>query len=385
MKKTTTTFSTMKQANMLVFFFVLLFGSMQAINAEANCHASFTVTTSDLTAFFTDASTSDHTITSWSWDFGDGYTSTDQNPSHTYAYADTFEVCLTIHDDHGCSSAFCHHVEVHAVQTNCHASFTFHASGLIVNFTDASTADGIISSWYWDFGDGHTSTDQNSSHTYAANGTYHVCLTIHDSHGCTSTYCHDVTVHTFHHHCHASFTFFSDSTFFHFTSTSTGTTATTTYSWDFGDGTTSDLQNPTHTYNHSGHYTVCLTITDTATNCSSHYCHTVTVNHHLNNHVQGPVAELTFNSIEEQKQTVVTYPNPIIESATVEYSLNETSTVTIAMFDMIGNKIFELANLNETEGVHTHFISGDHLQTGLYLLKLTINNHNTVTKITVSK
>jgi len=64
--------------------------------------ASFTFGTSDLTANFTDTSTdADGTVVSWTWDFGDGNSSTSQNPSHVYAAAGTYAVSLTVTDDDG--------------------------------------------------------------------------------------------------------------------------------------------------------------------------------------------------------------------------------------------------------------------------------------------
>jgi PKD repeat protein len=67
--------------------------------------ANFTFTTNYLAANFTDTSTdSDGTIVSWSWNFGDGGTSTVQNPSHTYAAAGTYNVTLTVTDDDGAAT-----------------------------------------------------------------------------------------------------------------------------------------------------------------------------------------------------------------------------------------------------------------------------------------
>ena len=159
--------------------------------------ASFTSTTSDLMADFTDTSTdSDGTIVSWAWDFGDGNTSTDQNPSNTYAAAGTYSVSLTVTDDDGDTDTATEDVTVtDGGNVPPVAAFTFTTSDLTASFTDASTdADGTIVSWDWDFGDGNTSTAQNPSNVYGAPGTYSVSLTVTDDAGDSDTATENVTV-----------------------------------------------------------------------------------------------------------------------------------------------------------------------------------------------
>lgn len=80
--------------------------------------ADFTFTTSELSAYFTDASTdSDGTIASWSWDFGDGAASTAENPSHTYSAGGSYTVTLTVTDNGGITDSFSDNVAVTAPST----------------------------------------------------------------------------------------------------------------------------------------------------------------------------------------------------------------------------------------------------------------------------
>ncbi|AKB32995.1 cell surface protein [Methanosarcina siciliae HI350] len=150
-----------------------------------------------------------------------------------------------------------------ASEANFTASVTSGNAPLNVEFTDTST--GTPTSWAWDFGDGKNSTEQNPTHTYTAEGTYTVKLTISNSLGSDSEektgY---ITVGSVVLAPEANFS--ADPTTgtaplsVQFTDESTNTP--TSWTWDFGEGDTSNEQNPTHTYETIGTYTVKLIATN---------------------------------------------------------------------------------------------------------------------------
>ncbi|MBD3260097.1 MAG: PKD domain-containing protein [Candidatus Altiarchaeales archaeon] len=133
---------------------------------------------------------------------------------------------------------------------------------LSVTFTDSSA--GSPTSWSWDFGDSSSSADQNPTHQYSSPGTYTVSLTSTNATGSDSKTRTDyITVSAV-----APVVDFSalptsgDAPLsVDFTDQST-TLNTSTYLWKFGDGYTSTAQDPTHVYQHTGTYTVSLTVTD---------------------------------------------------------------------------------------------------------------------------
>lgn len=150
--------------------------------------ASFTREINELIVALSDTSTNNPT--SWMWDFGDGTTSTQQNPTKTFGAPGTYEISLVASNDAGDSTAFTQTVTV-AEQPN--ADFTFVRSGLTVQFTDTST--GAPVAWSWDMGDGVTVADptQNPTKTFAAPGTYTVELTVSNAAG-SDTHSEQITV-----------------------------------------------------------------------------------------------------------------------------------------------------------------------------------------------
>lgn len=240
--------------------------------ANSACSAWFTFMVSSSTVTFTGNATGTAPIT-YLWTFGDGTTSTLQNPVHTYSSPGTYNACLVIADSTGCNAMYCSNVAIQG--TGCQANFSWSNTppSTTVSFTDLSTSTGIISTWIWNFGDGTTSGAQNPTHTYNSNGLYLVCLTIIGP-GCQSTYCDSVLV-GLNTPCYAYFISNQPAACqFNFYDQSSGSAAT--WQWNFGDGTTSNLQNPSHIYSAAGSYTVCLTIADSSQSCIDTFCTTVT-------------------------------------------------------------------------------------------------------------
>lgn len=292
---------------------------------------------------------------SWFWDFGDGNTNTTQNPSHTYTAAGTYTVCLTVTDSCGTDST-CMSV------TACdlpEAIFTFSADDEDVDFTGLSTN---ATTYAWDFGDGGTSTQQDPSHTYPGTGTYTVCLIATSACG-ADTSCQTVSI------ClppEADFSFVTTTVFADFTDIST-TTGSVTYAWDFGDGNTSTMQSPSHTYSAVGTYLVCLTVTDS---CSADtICQTV------------DIATSIDPSLLSSLQL---FPNPNSGSFVLQGVLEQNEAVGISVVDILGRSVYAQQGERMT-GTFRREIDLGNVTPGLYFVKVEVANQISVMKIRVER
>jgi len=234
-------------------------------NTPPPCNSTFTYTVGSLGVAF--AATTGTNV-QWTWDFGDGSTGTGANPVHTYAVAGSYVVCLTVLDANGTVCTSCQTITVGGTPP-CDPTFTYNAGPQGVMFNSAGNTTNT--SWVWSFGDGTAGTGANVFHTYTTAGVYTVCLVVINSAGVSCTSCQTVTVGSSA-GCQAYYTSASvpGTMIVNFTDQSQGNA--TDFWWSFGDGSTSTLQNPSHTYTSTGWFNVCLTITDSAAGCYDTFC-----------------------------------------------------------------------------------------------------------------
>ena len=246
---------------------------------------------SPLTIQFTDSSTSTSSISYRLWDFGDGYYSTELNPTHIYRKTGTYTVSLTVRDPNGYSSTRVRYdyIQVNPTQgsvltvdfianpvgqpvTTGLDVFTIQGDApLDIQFTDLSSSPKTITSWAWDFGDGGSSIIQSPIHAYTTPGIYTVKLTLTDESGhkssriryayiSVSDKSHDVDFEYMPTICDANAT--PCSVMFYDTSITKDDIES--WQWNFGDGSNpsyNTTRNPIHQYTSlSNPMTVTLTI-----------------------------------------------------------------------------------------------------------------------------
>ena len=219
---------------------------------------------------------------SYLWDFGDGNTSNQPNPFHTYNQPGTYLYCLTIDS----CPAVCDSITVFG-GGGCDPFFVPVVNGNTVDIIPALLTGQFQAIVDWGDGQLDTFTPQNIpvlpaniSHTYNAPGNYSICLTHSNATlGCSNTYCDSVSVNTGSSPCQALWTvdtinsinFAGNVVLWNL---STGGTAINplNYIWDWGDGTTSTGQYPMHSYTDTGVYYVCLTVVDPVSGCMDTHC-----------------------------------------------------------------------------------------------------------------
>lgn len=217
-------------------------------------------------------STSTGTIpaTTYTWNFGDGFTSTNgTSVAHTYSSNGTYSVTIfATNASTTCGGDTTRIITITNVIPPCPLNATFNFStnpAGNVNFYSTSTGTTAGSQYAWSYGDGNFGTGAVSNHTYSNNATYTVQLAVTNSTNCVDTQTTVITVTNAIIPCQLNANYTHTVGFgglVIFNNTSTGTDANTTYYWDFGDGVYSTSSSPSHTYLLSGAYIVMLRIVD---------------------------------------------------------------------------------------------------------------------------
>ena len=215
----------------------------------------------------------DGEVVSWKWDFGDGATSSQQSPSHTYVHCGDYVVGLDVTDNSGEESYQTRSLRIESIAPV--ASYTFPDkipnidSEVIFDASGSFDRDGSIASYAWDVGDDgsvdYTSTLPTASFSFAHGGTHRVALQVTDDCGVISLpFVSEITVN------YPPKPAFQASNFYpkqaeavHFTDQSHDDDGTVvSWKWDFGDGASSTEESPQHAYDAVGTYSASLTVTD---------------------------------------------------------------------------------------------------------------------------
>jgi len=311
--------------------------------------------------YFTNLTIATTTAVHYTWYFGDSSYSHDINPMHVYAQTGRYTVCL-VAETNNCRKETCQQIEIKACNVVARFEKRQAASNPhMVYFSNVSQPVNNIWQTYWTYGDGTASRDYNSYHLYDKPGMYHVCLKVISLNGCISEYCDTIRIA-------ATDSCVINANFSHYSASSGSPSVkfealyqsnTAAYNWNFGDSTAGIGRIAYHTYNKSGKYNVCLTIKDG--HCTSSHCETITIEKSAN---AGRVA---------------VFPNPAINTVTVEVNLDLPGQLTIRFLDGSGGERSSFSRTGAS-GSNRYSLPVEKLSHGIYLVEIKSNSGSWISR-----
>jgi PKD repeat protein len=332
---------------------------------------------------FNNLTTSVDSIISIYWIFGDGTYSSDINPPpHTYPSAGTYYVSLYVKNKFYCQDSI--EQKPIVVQSLPVADFT--CNNLCFNDTaqlaDNSTiSSGNITQWSWNFGDpstggpSNTSNLKNPTHKFSSRDTFSIMLTVTSDGACQNSVAKPVLITG----PSVGVAMKKDSInplLWYMTTVTTGS-GPFSYLWDFGDGKTSTLQFPKHTYDTAGHYSICLTITDingcSVTSCDSTY----------KGMTPGIIKDLVvitpITGIDKYVLPAISiYPNPACDILHISFA--KTINGVISIRDLTGRIV-----LQQTINTQEASLNVSKLSLGIYSLEISSGNDFNRSKVVIGK
>ncbi len=255
---------------------------------------------------------------SYLWDFGDGNTSSEENPFHTYGAEGTYDVTLTVTNQCG-SVSYSTSIQINDLPTGAFSvDYQTGCAPLTVQFSDMSSSNVVEFFWTFEGGDPESSTLENPEITYTIPGTYDVILIVQSEAGYDT-----VTKVDYIQVLSLPVAEFSYSIADNMVTFMANDSEESTYHWDFGDGTTGEGQNIVHAYQDGGDYQVILT---TANSCGED---TTTMD----------ITIINTSSIEFDPQSITIFPNPAHNFIFVDFQKNITTPIAFSLWNTEGKMI----------------------------------------------
>ena len=330
------------------------------VHCEDSCHIqpAFSWKKEDTTSNtidFTNLTITSSVGAHYNWQFGDGTSSHDVNPTHVYAQPGVYTVCLVV-ETNNCRKEICEPIEIRTCNVTAHFEKLQSATSTnTVYFNNDSKPVNNIWQTSWSYGDGASSHDYNSFHKYDKGGVYNVCLTLISLNGCSSKYCDTVQIAK-------TDTCAVNANFSHYISSTNSSAVkfealyqsnTAEYNWYFGDSSAGVGRIAYHIYNKSGKYNVCLTVKDN--HCSTTFCQDITIDKPANG------------------GRVVVYPNPAVNTVSIDVNLDRPGQLSIRFLDGSG-AVRGTFSKNGAAGSNHFILPIDKLSQGIYLVEIRADN-----------
>ena len=293
--------------------------------------------------------------------------------SSTYLAYTSGVYTMTVMDlNNGCTS-----YTTITVNVGPDAAFTHTVTGGQVAFSDISTGTNANTLYYWDFGDGITSTQENPTHTYLIGGAYTVEFKVTDpTFLCSDSVMLSVNVSGIPCSANSNFSMVPTSTTQVWNVIPGYPWNVSAAVWNWGDGTTSNILYTAHQYATAGLYNICLTVTvscgDTSTTCTSYTIYRVSQEAmfvKINVIPPALIAGLASVSANEQFSWDI-LPNPNAGEFKLNLNNAKTESVRIVISDITGQNVYDQSlelDLN-SRSIHT-----DGLPSGMYLVTVEAN------------